>query len=51
MDKLVTAISYLPTHAGAAENDYIIDISNCSAEIINAASTLSRTGWTIKTTK
>jgi hypothetical protein len=47
--KITSVVNQLPTHAGAAENDYIIDISNCSTEIITALSSLARDGWTIKT--
>lgn len=47
--RFIISNSWLPNHAGAAENEYVIDISGCSPEVLAELTDLAKDGWTIKT--
>jgi hypothetical protein len=45
--KIELAVAQLITHSGAAANDYIIDLSSNTSEVLNNLTNLARDGWTI----
>lgn len=45
--KIELAVAQLVTHSSAATNDYIIDLSGNTSEILDNLTNLTRDGWTI----